>query len=97
VLDFADANTDFVDYFRRVAIPDEATNNTILCNDSTLRIDHRGLHLIHWTSSESSHPDVLGIEDFDAITSSPYLFARKFDVDVDVDILDRLDRHNSVH
>lgn len=39
---------------------------------------------------ERGKPYVFRLEDFDDLISSPYLFARKFDIDVDREIIDRI-------
>ena len=91
VLDFVDANPAFVRYFDKVALPDEAATNTILGNDGGLRLNRHGLHMIHWSKAENSHPQTLRVEDLESITTSPFYFARKFDIGVDDLVLDRID------
>jgi hypothetical protein len=54
------------------------------------RVDDN-LRYIDW--SVEPGPKVLRTGDFDAIVASGKLFARKFDVTVDEDVLDRLDLH----
>ncbi len=49
------------------------------------------LHYISWDAVPG--PKILGMEDLDAMLASGKAFARKFDVDVDAAVLDRLDRH----
>jgi hypothetical protein len=47
------------------------------------------LHYICWQSESS--PKFLTIDDYDAIASSGKQFARKFDLDVDSTVLERID------
>jgi len=38
-----------------------------------------------------THPRILGIEDFDNLMKTKALFARKFDITVDKEILNKID------
>jgi hypothetical protein len=48
------------------------------------------LRYIDW--SRGARPAVLGMADLEALRRSPKLFARKFDVTVDRQVLDAIDR-----
>jgi hypothetical protein len=78
-------------YFRRTAVPDEAYLQTLLMNDPRLRLRTETNRFARWTGEAPSHPDTLTIGDLPALKASDKLFARKFDVDVDSEILDALD------
>jgi hypothetical protein len=49
------------------------------------------LRYIAWTTKGSSHPALLTIEDKDSLLASSKLFARKFDTELDEQILDIID------
>ncbi|WP_231490799.1 beta-1,6-N-acetylglucosaminyltransferase [Pedobacter sp. Leaf170] len=49
------------------------------------------LRYIEWPE-DSAHPRILSIGDLNAITNSEMIFARKFDIAVDAEILDKLDK-----
>jgi hypothetical protein len=51
-----------------------------------------GLHYIDWSAGDE-HPKTLGVSDLLHLRSSHALFARKFDMGVDADVLDALDEH----
>jgi hypothetical protein len=89
---FAIERPDVVSFFAHVDIPDEIFFHTILLN-SELRdtIVNDNLRYIDWTRGR--RPAILETRDFDALRVSPKLFARKFDVDQDENVLDLIDRH----
>jgi Core-2/I-Branching enzyme len=91
-LDFTEKNTKFVRYFKLVDTPDEFFFQTILYNsDFRLNIFDVVFHYTDW-SQNKRNPKLLTLEDKDNILSSPYFFARKFDMEIDSDILDMLDK-----
>lgn len=90
VLRVFDERPDIPRFFRRCLVPDEYIFQTVLkstgypgrlCNDD--------LRFIRWSGW---HPRVLVLSDLPSLEGSRKLFGRKFDEDVDSDILDRLDR-----
>jgi Core-2/I-Branching enzyme len=84
----------YVDYFRRTMVPDEAVTASILGNLAGIRMLRQDLHFIRWTTAKKTgHPDVLTSADLPELLAASEYFARKFDVAVDADILDALDRH----
>jgi Core-2/I-Branching enzyme len=90
VHDFVERNPDYVRFFKHVLIPDELFFQTIVIN-SPLRetVTNENLRYIDW--SREPAPAVLRAEDFPKLVTSGKLFARKFDMTVDVKILDLLD------
>jgi hypothetical protein len=85
---------EYVDYFRRTIVPDEAVTASILGNLPGVRVLRQDLHHIRWTTAtKTGHPDVLTSADLPELLAAPEFFARKFDVTVDAGILDELDRH----
>jgi hypothetical protein len=89
---FVAERPDVVSFFRHVDIPDEIFFQTILMS-SELRdtIVNDNLRYIDWTRGR--RPAILETKDFEALRSSPKLFARKFDIDQDENVLDLIDRH----
>lgn len=71
---------------------DEFLISTILMN-SPLRatIVNDNYRYIDW-SAGGANPKVLRLNDFEALRTSPKLFARKFDVQLDAEILDLVDQ-----
>lgn len=80
-----------VRFFEHVWIPDEIFFPTLVLN-GTLRgmVVNDDLRYVDW--SRPTAPAILGAEDLDVLMSSGKLFARKFDVTVDAQILDLIDQ-----
>lgn len=93
ILDFINNNKRIVSFFRRVWAPDEHFFQTILAGEySKGEIKNDNLRYIDWSSNGTETlPRTLTIKDFDKIVNSGKLFARKFDENVDKEILDKID------
>jgi Core-2/I-Branching enzyme len=91
VVSFTRENARVVRFFRRTHIPDELFVPTILLNSPLRhRVENEPLHHVEWPGG--AHPKTLAAADFETLARSRKLFARKFDEEVDVEILDRIDR-----
>jgi hypothetical protein len=92
ILDYASNHPEIMSFYKYCWMPGEMFFQTIIMN-STLKCDVVNDHrwYVRW-SGRSSHPLVLRKEDFNELTQSDRLFARKFDITVDTDILDLIDR-----
>jgi hypothetical protein len=88
---FVEEKPEVVRFFRHVKMPDEIFVPTVLLN-SPFRDSVVGqeVHYVDW-SRGGAHPKTLGVEDYDRIIESGKLFARKFDVRSDAEVLDMLD------
>jgi len=91
--DFVQKNQRIVDYYRRTIHPDESFFATVLLNNRDLNLLNDDKRFISWKSDRSPNPDVLGVKDFDRIVASKKHFARKFDINQDAEILDKLDHY----
>jgi hypothetical protein len=90
VHEFVEAHPVFVHYFRQAMIPDEMFFHTILGN-SHFEIDPGSNNITYAKWRGGPNPIVLTAADLDEITDSDYLFARKFDINEDPELLDRID------
>jgi hypothetical protein len=90
VQEFVQSRPDVVRFFEHVLIPDELFFQTIVMS-SHLRetVENENLRYIDW--SREPAPAVLGRGDLDAMLASGKLFARKFDEQIDSEVLDALD------
>jgi hypothetical protein len=77
-------------FFHHVPIADEAYFHTVLANVKELTFAPNNARYIRW-QPETESPLVLTIPDLQAATASGAHFARKFDRDVDHEVLDELD------
>ena len=83
----------FVDFFKYVDVPDEIFFQTIILNSPFKRMAvNDNLRYIEWPDPDPGSPAILRKCDFGKILSSPKLFARKFDVNVDAEVLDLIDQ-----
>jgi len=87
-------NPDFGDFFHNTYVSDEFFFQTLLLN-SLLRGKIVNNHLRHldWSGRDGVYPTIFKQSDFEALSASPHLFARKFDPTVDNRILDMIDQH----
>ena len=94
---FIKNNSRFVNFFRFVDVPDEIFFQTIIMNSPYAgRVVNDDMRYIEWNDPASGSPAVLGRHDFEKIISAPKLFARKFDVNVDAEVLDLIDQELGV-
>lgn len=95
ILQFLKRNRHYLAFFKYTWISDEHFFQTILLNHTDQpfleRMINDNLRYIDWTKLGEKPPAILKCEDFDNIKSSGNLFARKFDDEIDEDILDFLD------
>ncbi|MGA9381057.1 MAG: beta-1,6-N-acetylglucosaminyltransferase [Phormidium sp.] len=96
--DFISNNNDYVKYFKYVFISDEIFFHTILLNSPFKdTIINDSLRYIKWPTKAASRremcsPRILGKNDLEDIAKSPKLFARKFDLTKDAEVLDLIDQ-----
>lgn len=91
VLKLIDKNKKIASFMRLTWGADEFFYPTLIMNSeiqsSAINNNYR---YIQW-AFESTHPDILSINDLETISKTSCLFARKFDYRVDVAILDAID------
>jgi hypothetical protein len=90
VLDYVEGHPAVPRYFRRSGIPDETFFQTILAS-SPLRDQIRN-ETIRYFALSGGEPVTLTMKDLAGLLASDKPWARKFDIAVDVEILDELDR-----
>ena len=90
VYDFIQSQPKIVDYYRHTMVPDESFFQTVLVNNSDLKLCNDNLRYIAW---EPPYPAIMQSQDRNRLMTSGKFFARKFDITVDADIFDRLDDH----
>jgi len=85
VIKFLSEKPAFLKSFRYTYCADEIWLQSVLLN-SSLKIENNNMRYTSW-EEHASHPKTLLISDLEALKSSEDLFARKFDADVDKDII----------
>lgn len=92
VLDFNARHSDYREYHRHTLQPDEIFFQSILLGSSfaeTHRIVNDPLRFMIWPAG-SYHPKTLGVDDVPEMLASGQPFARKFDLDADRSVLEKL-------
>ena len=92
VLDFVSGHPDYRRYHQDGLSPDEVFFQSILIGTEFARsheVANDCLRFMIWKPG-SFHPETLGVGDLPAMRSSGKLFARKFDLDVDPDVVSQL-------
>lgn len=91
-LNYMSDHPEFVNYYRRTVIPDESMFATIIHNSGELRVSNLDTHYTRWSQPKPAyHPDIFRADDLAELTAAAPFFARKFDIAVDTEILDKLD------
>lgn len=91
VLAFPETRPDAFRFFEHVRMPDEIFLQTVLLNSPERgRVANESVHYVEWPGG--AHPTTFGREDLPRLAASRKLFARKFDVEHDAEILDLIDR-----
>ncbi|MDQ2751498.1 MAG: beta-1,6-N-acetylglucosaminyltransferase [Bacteroidota bacterium] len=97
ILDFVKKNEAYCKFHRFTFAPDELFFHNIVLNADDERIKNsitnNNLLYLRWSNLRKGHPDILQQSDIQNIISSDALFARKFDVTEDADVLDLIDEH----
>lgn len=91
VLDYLADHPEYVDYCSRTMNADESMVATLVFNSPDLRVVNRDTTYTRWSNSWSAHPDIFRSDDLAQLATVAPFFARKFDIAVDAEILDKLD------
>jgi len=91
ILEFHRTKPKLARFYRWTMFPDESYFHTIVMNaESRLKINNNNWRYLDWSECEI-HPKTLKMEDLPKLLASPHHFARKFNLEVDAEIFDRLD------
>ncbi|MBD2194377.1 MULTISPECIES: beta-1,6-N-acetylglucosaminyltransferase [Calothrix] len=92
---YANNNPNFIEYCRRTSISVEFFMQTILINSQLFNLCNDCKRYFDFTNSQNGSPNFLTQKDYESLAKSQAHFARKFDLALDPDIFDLIDRHNS--
>lgn len=94
ILKYVKQETAFFNFIKHCDVADELFVHTILLNSPLkLKCINNNLRLISWANAEKGlgdSPDVLRVHHFEKIKSSSQFFARKFDEEMDAQILTKI-------
>jgi hypothetical protein len=91
-LDFLAEHPDVLRHYRATVAPEESLVHTVLANSRRFELVNDDLRYIDYSRAHKGSPRTLTTADLPRLASGRYHFARKFDLAVDRDVLDRIDR-----
>jgi hypothetical protein len=93
VHDFVQHNHSYLRFFKYVDVPDEIFFQTIVLNSPfNASVVNDDLRFLEWRNpAVAGGPAILQKQDFGKLMQSSKLFARKFDITHDAEILDMID------
>ncbi|MBN3949281.1 MAG: hypothetical protein HWQ38_23605 [Nostoc sp. NMS7] len=94
IIDFHSQINPLTLYYSKLKYADESYFQTVLANASHLKLQNDRRRYIDW-SDGGCHPKTLLMEDLPNLLASSAHFARKFDIDIDSNILNELDHITS--
>ena len=90
ILDYLDKNPSFIKQFKYTACADEHFFQILILNSEFKKyVVNDNLRYIIWSNGKSS-PETLTIKDYDKLKNTDKIFARKFDFEVDREIINKL-------
>ncbi|SDY45301.1 Core-2/I-Branching enzyme [Proteiniborus ethanoligenes] len=101
VLDYIDNNKEIINFYRYTRFSDEQIFQTVIMNSGfSKNVINNNLRYIDWSNINKKtlhwidnppHPKILTASDYNLLIKSRHLFARKFEEEVDRNILDKID------
>gem|GEM_PF-608116 len=88
---FSQSHPEIKAHFSLMNIPSEVYPHTVLTNNPDLKLSGHQHFFFDVRLSKRGRPLILGMEDLDRIQASGMFFARKFNPNIDSEVLDRLD------
>lgn len=87
LLEYLLENPAYLQRYKHTLLAEELVFQTILCSNNRLTsVVNNSLRYTKWQKG-ADHPDVLRMQDLDSLKTSEKLFARKFDFDIDREIV----------
>jgi hypothetical protein len=90
--DFLAAHPEVVRHYRATVVPEESIVQTVLANSGRFELVDDDFRYIDYTGAHKGAPRILTVADLPELATGRYHFARKFDLAVDREVLDRIDR-----
>lgn len=95
ILRFTASHPKHLEFHKNTFVADELFIQMIIGNSTDKKlldsIENSEKRFTIWEKPTSAHPKTFGVSDFEAIAASDDLFARKFDENVDSEIMDMID------
>jgi hypothetical protein len=85
-------NPNYIKFHKYTQVPDEIFFQTIISSKIAKNLISDKLTYVKWTEDDIFSPTTLTIEHFEELKTVRFLYARKFDINFDSQILDELDK-----
>ncbi|WP_429382304.1 beta-1,6-N-acetylglucosaminyltransferase [Mucilaginibacter sp. UYCu711] len=96
ILNYISEHPEYITFHKYTFAPDELFFHTIILNADDTQIISKIFNdnkmLMKWENEFIAHPEILDRNDLETLKISDSLFARKFDIKVDVVVLDMIDQ-----
>lgn len=89
IIDYLNEHTEYEKFFEHSLCSDECFFQTLVMNSPFANTTKPYLHYIKWEKGKSS-PRTLTTIDYEELKKTEKIIARKFDIDVDTEIIERL-------
>lgn len=93
LIETLDRRPELLAFYREAIVADESLVPTVLWNAGRFRLSTDDRRFVDFHGAKDGRPRTLTVADLPALLASSDHFARKFDLDVDAEVLDRLDAH----
>ncbi len=94
LVNFSNNNVVFLNFFKHVYLADELFFQTVLLNsndDIKGNIINKNLTYVDWSKPYGPYPATFTVHDLESLKKTPELFARKFDLNIDSAIFQKID------
>ncbi|NJK49380.1 N-acetylglucosaminyltransferase [Candidatus Gracilibacteria bacterium] len=88
---FIEARPDLVRYYKKTVVSDESFVQTILVNSQKFKLCNDPKRYFDTHEQPGGHARILTLKDYSILTNEDFHFARKFESEVDSQILDAID------
>lgn len=92
--DFTEKHSNILEHYKYVINPEESFTQTVLVNSKLFNLFNESKHYVDFSQSRYGSPATLTKNDLTIIKQKKYYFARKFDSEIDSNVLDILDEIN---
>jgi hypothetical protein len=88
----SDSGKQLIEFYKKAWVPVESVLQTVLINYGAFKFCNHNKRYMNWTKTSYGHPGIVTSENYGELTDENIFFARKFDIKLDSEILDRLDQ-----
>lgn len=95
MFNYLEQNSDYCKFYKNCVCPDESFFQTLYMNSPFAANRRDYLTFVNWKEKSRNSPEILTEMDYQTLVASSYLMARKFDIDVDENIIHMVQNNES--